>query len=119
MAFSKRRVLLVTLAGLMAIPVIAIQVFQAETASGQRRIGLNSGSVDEYEPRVVVPAFPAIEKPRAAPVTEANKQLRPRDLVLGITLQGKSRAYPINQLTGPSREIFNDSIGGQAIAATW
>lgn len=119
MAVSKRRVFLVTIAGLVAIPCIALQVFQAEQASGQRRLGRKSININKYEPRVVVPAFPAIEKPRAAPAQEASQQLRPQDLVLGITLHGKSRAYPINQLTGPSREIFNDSIGGQRIAATW
>ena len=119
MAFSRRRVLLIGLAGLVAIPIVAFQVFQAETASGQRRIGRNSTNTDKYDPQVVVPAFPAIEKPRAASAAEANNQLRPHDLVLGITLNGKSRAYPINQLTGPSREIFNDSMGGQPIAATW
>lgn len=119
MAFSKRRVLLVATAGLVGILVISVHVFQAETASGQRRIAPNSINVDKYEPQVAAPAFPAIEQPRAAPASEANKKLRPRDLVLGIALHGKSRAYPINQLTGPSREIFNDSIGGQPIAATW
>ena len=41
------------------------------------------------------------------------------ELVLGVTVGKESRAYPINMLTGPSREILNDTLGGQAIAATW
>ena len=40
-------------------------------------------------------------------------------LVLGVTVGEESRAYPINMLTGPSREILNDALGGRAIAATW
>ena len=32
---------------------------------------------------------------------------------------GQARAYPINMLTGPSREIINDVLGGVPIAATW
>ena len=30
-----------------------------------------------------------------------------------------ARAYPINMLTGPHREIINDKIGETAFAATW
>ena len=41
------------------------------------------------------------------------------DLVLGVAIKGEARAYPINMLTGPSREILNDALGGRAIAATW
>ena len=41
------------------------------------------------------------------------------ELVLGVVIGHQARAYPINMLTGPSREIFNDELGGQAIAATW
>jgi hypothetical protein len=41
------------------------------------------------------------------------------ELVLGLTLGGAARAYPINMLTGPQREIVNDELGGRAIAATW
>ena len=41
------------------------------------------------------------------------------ELVLGVVVNGKARAYPINMLTGPAREIINDQLGGAAIAATW
>jgi len=41
------------------------------------------------------------------------------ELVIGVEVNGQARAYPINQLTGPNREIINDTLGGQAIAATW
>ncbi len=46
-------------------------------------------------------------------------QVSDAELVLGVEIDGKARAYPINQLNGPTREVFNDELGGQAIAATW
>ncbi len=52
-------------------------------------------------------------------VEEAKKSMRPPELVLGVGVGNASRAYPINMLTGPSREILNDTLGGRAIAATW
>lgn len=46
-------------------------------------------------------------------------QVHDNELVLGVVVKGEARAYPINMLTGPSREIINDTLGGTAIAATW
>lgn len=75
----------------------------------------------EFNPRVVIPrAFPAIVKPKIASLEEADGSLvRDEELVLGVVLGKEARAYPINTLTGPQREIINDHLGGQAIAATW
>lgn len=74
----------------------------------------------EFAPRVVIPrAFPAIKDAPTMSAAEANKILNEAELVLGVTVNGKSRAYPINMLTGPKREIINDQLGGRAIAATW
>jgi hypothetical protein len=39
--------------------------------------------------------------------------------VLGVVVGKEARAYPINMLTNPTREIINDKLGGRAIAATW
>ncbi len=52
-------------------------------------------------------------------VRDAGNVLNPSELVIGVTVGKESRAYPINMLTGPSREILNDTLGGRAIAATW
>ena len=38
---------------------------------------------------------------------------------LGVEVGGEARAYPINMLSGPNREILNDTLGGRPIAATW
>ena len=75
----------------------------------------------EFKPRVVIPrAFPAIVEPGAVSLKEADGTLvTDEELVLGVVVGNEARAYPINTLTGPRREIINDQLGGQAIAATW
>jgi len=74
----------------------------------------------EFRPQVVIPrAFPAIKDAPVITVKEADRLLAEQELVIGVVVNGKARAYPINMLTGPQREIINDSLGGRAIAATW
>ncbi len=74
----------------------------------------------DFRPRVVFAhALPAITKLRVYTAQEAQKLLRPDELVLGVVVEGQARAYPINSLTGPHREVFNDTLAGRPIAATW
>ena len=74
-----------------------------------------------FAPRVVIPrAFPAIIEPEVVRWEKADgKLVEDTELVLGVHLDGEARAYPINTLTGPRREIINDVLGGRSIAATW
>jgi hypothetical protein len=72
-----------------------------------------------FEPVQVVEARPVITEFPVQPVQDVGESLNPSELVLGVTVGKQSRAYPINMLTGPSREILNDTLGGQPIAATW
>jgi len=53
------------------------------------------------------------------PADKVTDQVTDKELVIGVVIDGRARAYPINMLTGPSREIINDMLGGRAIAATW
>ena len=74
--------------------------------------------VDNYAPRMVLPKpLRAITDPKIVPASES--EISDNELVIGVEIDGLSRAYPINQLTGPSREITNDELAGTAIAATW
>lgn len=78
----------------------------------------------KFSPRRVVSEFPPIQDPvliKGANSEGANSEdkIHPSELVLGIEIEGESRAYPINMLTGPHREIINDALGGRSIAATW
>ncbi len=72
-----------------------------------------------FNPRIAVDAFEPITEFPVVAARNVGNRVRDEDLVLGIELNGKSRAYPIQQLCGPQREIVNDKLGGQAIAPTW
>ena len=77
-------------------------------------------NIDEFRPQVVIKRrFRPITKFPIATAKLAEGKINDAELVLGVAIEGEARAYPINMLTGPSREILNDSLGGRAIAATW
>ncbi len=63
-------------------------------------------------------APPIIDAPIVA-AEEIGDAVTDNELVLGVVINGAARAYPINMLTGPTREIINDELGGQSIAASW
>ncbi len=76
--------------------------------------------VNRFDPRVVIRhSFPPIKDVPAVSVEEAAGKIEDSELVLGVQVGSQARAYPINMLTGPEREIINDELGGTAIAATW
>lgn len=72
-----------------------------------------------FDPHVVVSPFPAITDAPMIHASAVIDQVVAKELVLGVVIDGEARAYPINMLTGPSREIINDTLGGRDIAATW
>lgn len=76
-------------------------------------------STPEFDPIVVVRPFPAIENPPIIAGVDVVDEVVAKELVLGVVVNGEARAYPINMLTGPTREIINDTLGGRDIAATW
>lgn len=84
-----------------------------ETQSAQQSSGLN------FRPLRVVKEFPAIKDVPVLSADEVDGQVRDSELVLGVVVGGEARAYPINMLTSPRREIINDNLGGRPIAATW
>ncbi len=84
--------------------------------------GLTGWSVSaepEFNPRRVVDPFPAIRDPEVVSAKKAGSLVRDDELVLGVTVGAEARAYPINMLTNPTREIINDTLGGRPITATW
>ncbi len=75
---------------------------------------------NEFRPKTVSKKAGKFKAITDIPLKSASEtDLRDNELVLGVEVNGEARAYPINMLTGPSREILNDVLGGQAIAATW
>ena len=72
-----------------------------------------------FNPRKLMPAIKAITDARISKPSAATNKVGESDLVIGLAVGGSARAYPINPLTGPQREIINDELGGRKIAATW
>ncbi len=50
-------------------------------------------------------------------VTAADAPLEDDELIIGISLEGEAKAYPITVLR--FREIVNDELGGLPILVTW
>jgi hypothetical protein len=89
-------------------------------ASGLACDGQESGG-RVFNPRVVIkrPFRAIVSAPVVAAGDITDAVVKDDELVLGVTEGDESRAYPINMLCGPRREIINDELGGRSIAATW
>ncbi len=64
-----------------------------------------------------IDAIPAILDPQFLSAASAEDQMDSAEQVIGVSINGDNRAYPINMLS--SHEIVNDMVGGEAIAVTW
>ena len=97
--------------------IAALLLMIAGVLSGARE----SAADDELEfrPRTVIAPRRAITTPPVIEAADVTDEVHGNELVLGVVVDGEARAYPINMLTGPSREIINDTLRGAAIAATW
>lgn len=74
---------------------------------------------EEFRPRRVVAPFPPIEKAPFLKAPEVRRQVLDAELIIGLVVKGQARAYPINMLTGPRREIINEELDGFRFAVTW
>ncbi len=122
---------IVTIAGLVIVVIglrNGVQAFQeARTGEAQSEPAKEAPPLSRENPPRPETFKPMRVLPRMKPITDvpivssadAAQSIDDDELVLGITINGKSRAYPLNMLNGPFREIFNDELGGKAIAATW
>ncbi len=73
--------------------------------------------VDFRRFRQLIPrdAINPIYRPRFIPAESA--ALNPEELVIGVALNGESKAYPVGPLI--RREMVNDVVGGVPILVTW
>ncbi len=85
---------------------------------------LGNANIDLNEVVALLPpdAIPAIlpDEVSEIMVTAAEADaagIDPNARVLGIEINGESRAYPLPYMS--SHEIVNDEVGGRLIAATW
>lgn len=77
------------------------------------------GSTPEYQIVTLLPpdAIPAIDDPQFYGVDEADEEYHPEELILGVEIDGDTRAYSVSLLS--RHEIVNDTVAGQPIAVTW
>ena len=61
--------------------------------------------------------IPAILRPDMISADLAAIQMDPNERVLGLSINGDHRAYPLNMLS--RHEIVNDTVGGKPVAVTW
>ncbi len=93
-----------------------LAVFIEGPAEGQmRRKGnkkdvLNFVGMDEN-------GFPLNVNPEI--LAAADAPISDSDMVMGVVINGEARAYPVNYMNGPTNEVVNDRLGGQAIAPSW
>lgn len=71
---------------------------------------------------MVVDGLPALVAPEAVPAAEIRttgrgKFLVPSDKVIGLSLGGEARAYPLRMLVW--HEVANDTLGGSPVAVTY
>ncbi len=52
-------------------------------------------------------------------VDQAQAGLRDGEIVIGVVVEGQARAYPVNLMWSPEKEVVNDVLGKTPIAASW
>ena len=59
----------------------------------------------------------AIKNPTFETVSQSIEEMRDNEQVIGVSINGDHRAYPINMLS--FHEIVDDVVGGVPVAVTW
>jgi len=77
------------------------------------------GDATQFTPIRVLPKMRPNNNFPIVDAVEASKTVLNDELVLGVEINGESRAYPLNMINGPFREILNDELAGTSIAVTW
>ena len=82
---------------------------------------LNASALSERPLKLVTllgfDAIPAILEPSFVTPSEAEEWMDSDEQVLGLSINGEHRAYPIRMLS--RHEIVNDVVGGAPVAVTW
>ncbi len=61
--------------------------------------------------------IPSIDNPKFLSIVDASKFLKDSDLVVGLTINGQTKTYPLLILVW--HEIVNDKVGGVPVAVTY
>lgn len=104
---------------LLLAGLISVKSIRPDPALSQRPELEVHGVFDGDTMYTVLPpeAIPAILEPEFISGEEADSQMSPDEMVMGILAGGEARAYSLWHLD--AHEVVNDTIGGIPIAATW
>lgn len=98
-------------------PAATSDLFQREES---RRLGPeNPPSPESFYPFEAVERQPLVSGFEVVAAHDAGERVDDEELVLAVVIDQVARAYPLNIMTGPEREVFNDDLSGEPIAATW
>ena len=107
--------------GFLVIPAARYLIWGPELDSEPVSIPNDSETGGDRELEIVrllgKDAIPAILEPEFVSASEAGYWMEPDEAVLGVSMGGEHRAYPLSMLS--RHEIVNDVVGGEPIAATW
>ena len=89
----------------------------ADPSAAKRLQSSKAVAVDPSQFRQLLPrdAIRPIYDPQFSSADDAD--IDPKELVIGVAINGESRAYPIGPLA--RREIVNDVVAGVPILVTW
>ena len=73
----------------------------------------------DFNPRRLMRPVRAIVDAPFLAASAVTDEVNDNELVMGVVVGDQARAYPVNMLTGPRREIINDTVAKAPIAATW
>ena len=95
---------------------------RSETVTVRRTPGQGGNSGDAVQSFDIITvlgkdSIPSIDNPRFVGPVDADRQLESFERVLGVSINGAHRAYPLNILS--RHEIVNDTVGGKPVAVTW
>jgi hypothetical protein len=76
-------------------------------------------TLDNFRPMEVLERQQVVRGWEVLSAKEADERLRDDEMLLAVEIDGQARCWPLNVMTGPEREIFNDKLAGRSIAATW
>ncbi len=94
------------------------QIVVPAGGSGSRGASLGEGDISlDLVTLLGFDAIPAILDPEFVTAAEADQQMETGEQILGVSINGESRAYSIPMLS--RHEIVNDVVGGVPIAVTW
>ena len=103
-----------------ATPALSPATSVPATASTNGGNGIPAAPTTAFDPSGFVSGsgsnFPALDEPRMVSAAEAG-WLQPNELVLGVEVNGESRAYPVQQAA--YHHVINEEIAGEPYLVTF